>query len=139
MAQFLRSHSQFGTPRALITDNGTHFCNKVIDKVLKKYGVHHRTSLAYHPQSNGQAEVSNREIKSILEKTVNNSRKDWSKKIENALWAYCTAFKTPLGMSPFRLVYGKACHLPVELEHQAYWATRQLNMDSGLAGEKRLL
>ena len=64
VAQFLRSHifSLFGTPRALITDNGTHFCNKVIDKVLQKYGVRHRTSLAYHPQSNGQAEVSNREI-----------------------------------------------------------------------------
>ena len=65
VAQFLRSHifSRFGTPRALITDKGTHFCNKVIDKVLQKYGVRHRTSLAYHPQSNGQAEVSNREIK----------------------------------------------------------------------------
>ena len=138
VAQFLRSHifSRFGTPRALITDNGTHFCNKVIDKVLQKYGVRHRTSLAYHPQSNGQAEVSNREIKSILEKTVNSSRKDWSKKIEDALWAYRTTFKTPLGMSPFRIVYGKACHLPVELEHRAYWVTRQLNMDSALAGEK---
>ena len=78
VAQFLRSNifSRFGTPRALITDNGTHFCNKVIDKILHKYGVRHRTSLAYHPQSNGQAEVSNREIKYILEKTVNSSRKD---------------------------------------------------------------
>ena len=87
VAQFLRSNifSRFGTPRALITDNGTHFCNKVIDKVLQKYGVRHHTSLAYHPQSNGQAEVSNREIKYILEKTVNSSRKDWSKKIDDAL------------------------------------------------------
>ena len=141
VAHFLRSNifSRFGTPRALITDNGTHFCNKVIDKVLQKYGVRHRTSLAYHPQSNGQAEVSNREIKYILEKTVNSSRKDWSKKIDDALWAYRTTFKTPLGMSPFRLVYGKACHLPVELEHRAYWTTRQLNMDNTLAGEKRVL
>ena len=65
--------------------------------------------------------------------------KDWAKKIEDALWAYRTAFKTPLGMLPFRIVYGKACHLPVELEHRAYWATQQLNMDNTLVGEKRML
>ena len=103
VAKFLPSYifTRFGTPRALIIDGGTHFCNKMVDNVLKKYGAHHRTSLAYHPQENGQAEVSNREIKSILEKTVNNSRTDWSKKIEDALWAYRTTFKTPLVMWPF--------------------------------------
>ena len=141
VAKFLRSHifTLFGTPRALITDGGTHFCNKMVERVLKKYGVWHHTSLAYHPQENVQAEVSKREIKSILEKTVNSSRKDWSKKIEDALWAYMTTFKTPLGMLPFRIIYGKACHLSVELEHRAYWATRMLNIDSKIAGEKRML
>ena len=134
VVKFLRSHifTRFDTPQALITDVGTHFCNKLVDKVLQKYGVRHRTSLSYHPQENGQVEVS-------MEKTVNSLRKDWSKKIDDATWAYRTTFKTPFGMSPFRLVYGKACHLPVELEHRAYWATRFLNMDSKVTGEKRML
>ena len=122
VAKFLRSHilTRFSTPRALITDGGTHFYNKLVDKVLQKYVVRHLTSLAYHPQENGQAEVSNREIKSILEKTINSSRKDWSKKIDDARWTYRATLKTPLGMLPFRIVYGKACHLPMELEHRAY-------------------
>ena len=87
VTRFFRSHifTQFGTPRALITNEGTHFCNKLVDSVLRKYGVRHRITLAYNPQTNGQEEVSNREIKSILEKIVNSSKKDWTKKIDDAL------------------------------------------------------
>ncbi|XP_015960693.1 uncharacterized protein LOC107484658 [Arachis duranensis] len=93
----------------------------------------------YHPQTNGQAEVSNRELKTILDRTVNTSKKDWAKKLDDALWAYRTAFKTPIRMSPYQLVYGKACYFPVNLEHRAYRATRVLNFDAQAAGEKKVL
>ena len=106
---------------------------------MSRYGVRHVMSLAYHPQSNGQAETSNREIKNILEKTINASRKDWSSKLEDALWAYRTAYKSPIGMSLYRIVYGKQCHLPLELKYKAMWAIKKLNFDFQDVREKRLL
>ncbi|KAK1561475.1 hypothetical protein QYE76_018163, partial [Lolium multiflorum] len=124
---------RFGVPRYIMTDGGSHFIHGGFRKTLAKYGINHRIASAYHPQTSGQVELSNREIKAILGKTVNKSRKNWPSKLKEALWAYRTAYKNPMGMSPYKMVYGKACHLPLELEHKAYWAVRELNKDPKLA------
>ncbi|KAK1647583.1 hypothetical protein QYE76_065388, partial [Lolium multiflorum] len=124
---------RFGVPRYIMTDGGSHFIHGGFRKTLAKYGINHRIASAYHPQTSGQVELSNREIKAILGKTVNKSRKNWASKLKEALWAYRTAYKNPMGMSPYKMVYGKACHLPLELEHKAYWAVRELNKDPKLA------
>ncbi|GJS04945.1 reverse transcriptase domain-containing protein [Tanacetum coccineum] len=106
---------------------------------MSKYGVTHRLSTAYHPQTSGQVEVSNRGLKRILERTVGENRASWSDRLDDALWAFRTAYKTPIGCTPYKLVYGKPCHLPIELEHRAYWALKHANFDLKTAGDHRKL
>ncbi|GJU41438.1 reverse transcriptase domain-containing protein [Tanacetum coccineum] len=102
---------------------------------MLNYGVTYRLSTVYHPQTSGQVEVSNRGLKRILERTVGEHRASWSDKLDDALWAFRTAFKTPIGCTPYKLVYGKAYHLPIKLEHKAYWALKHCNYDLVTAGD----
>ncbi|RDX97545.1 gag-pol, partial [Mucuna pruriens] len=111
VVDFLKSNifCRFGVPKVLISDQGSHFYNKAMSSLLHKYGVMHRITTAYHPQTNDQA--------------------------KDALWTHRTAYRTPLGMSPYRIVFGKAGHLLVELEHKAYWVVKQGNLAYDQAGQ----
>ncbi|XP_041016116.1 uncharacterized protein LOC121258639 [Juglans microcarpa x Juglans regia] len=121
VVNFLRKNIfyRFGTPRTIISDGGKHFCNYQFEARLTKYGVTHHVATPNDPQTSGQVDVSNWELKRILEKTMSTFQTD--------------------GTSPYWLVYGKAYHLLVDLEHIAYWVTRTLNFDLQAAGKKRIL
>nr|GEV46459.1 reverse transcriptase domain-containing protein [Tanacetum cinerariifolium] len=111
--------ANYTAKKAIISDRGNHFCNDQFTRVMSKYGVTHRLSTAYHPQTSGQVEVTNRGLKRILERTVGENRALWSDMLKDALWAFRTAFKTLVGCTPYRLVYGKLNKLS-ELRDQAF-------------------
>nr|GEY26572.1 putative reverse transcriptase domain-containing protein [Tanacetum cinerariifolium] len=129
--------NRFGTPCAIISDRETHFFNDQFAKVMLKYGVTHRLATTYHSQISGHVEVSNRGLKRILEKKVGENRASWSDKLDDAPWALRIAFKTPIGCTSYKLIYGKACHLPIELEHKAYCALKHANFNLQTAGDHR--
>nr|GEV72000.1 reverse transcriptase domain-containing protein [Tanacetum cinerariifolium] len=118
-------HGDSSTP----CDHGTHFCNDQFANVMLKYGVTHHLSTAYHPQTSRQVEVSNHGLKRIIQRTVGENRALWSDKLDDALWAFHIAFKTPIKCTPYKLMYKKDCHLLIELEHKAYWALKHCNFD----------
>nr|GEU58793.1 reverse transcriptase domain-containing protein [Tanacetum cinerariifolium] len=106
-------------------------------KVMQKFSVTRRLATPYHPQKSSQVVVSNHGLKRILKRTVGENCASWLDKLEDALWAFQTAYKTPIGCTPYKLVYGKACHLPIELEHKAFWALKHINFDLQTAGDHK--
>nr|GEU33753.1 reverse transcriptase domain-containing protein [Tanacetum cinerariifolium] len=121
----------------MVSSHGKHFCNDQFVKVVLKYGVTHRFATPYHPQISGQVEVSNCGLKHILERTVGENRAPWLDKLDDTLWTFRTAYKTLIGCTSYKLVYGKVCHLPIELEHKAYYALKHVNFDLQTAGDHR--
>ena len=111
---------RFGTPRMVISDGGSHFIDSAFRNFLKELGTRHNIATLYHPQTSGQAETSNKQIKNILQKTMNEMENIWKLKLPDALWAYHTASKTPNGMSPYQIIYRKTCHFHIELEHRVH-------------------
>ncbi|GJZ72445.1 reverse transcriptase domain-containing protein [Tanacetum coccineum] len=109
-------------------------CLKIPSKFAK---VTYRLSTAYHPQTSGQVKVPNHGLKRILGRTVGENRTSWSDKLDDTLWAFRTTYKTPIGCTPYKLVYGKACHLLIELEHKSYWALKHANFNLETAGDHR--
>ncbi|GJS59531.1 reverse transcriptase domain-containing protein [Tanacetum coccineum] len=119
-----RLFCHFEMPKALISDRGTHFCNKIMEKTMKIYGVNHRFSTSYHPQTSGQVENTNRALKRILEKTVKDNPAIWSRKLDDALWAFRSAYKTPTDLIAAGEKRMFQLHELDELRHQAYENSR---------------
>nr|GEZ49850.1 reverse transcriptase domain-containing protein [Tanacetum cinerariifolium] len=138
VCKFLKNlFARFGTPRSIVSDRGTYFCYDQFVKVMQKFGVTHRLATRYHPQTSGQVEVSNSGLKRILERAVGKYCTSWSEKLDDALWAFRTSYKTLIGCTLYKLVYKKACHLPIELEHKAYWGLKHANFDLKTTGDHR--
>jgi transposase InsO family protein len=115
---------RFETSRMVISNGRSHFIDKTFRAFLRELGAKHNIATPYHPWTSGQVETSNKQIKNILQKMINEMGKGWKNKLPDALWAYRIAYKSPISMSPYQLVYGKSCHLPIELEHRAHWAIK---------------
>lgn len=131
VVNFLKKNilTQFGTPHPIISDGGSYFFNRNLGSLLRKYRMKHQVVTSNHPQTNGQVGVSKRELKSIPTKMINGNQTYCSMKLDDVFWVFHTTYNTSIGISLYQLMFGKTCHLQVDLEHQALWALKKLNFD----------
>lgn len=113
----------------MITDQGTHFTSNLIEDLVKEYEIKHKKSTPYHPQANGQVEVSNRELENILIKIVGLHRNDWANRLSEAIWAYKITWKTTTVFTPFKLIYGKKVVLPIEFKIKTLIIVIEVDID----------
>ena len=121
--------TRYGVPKELVTDQGAQFTSNLISTLMKQYNIRHRKSSPYHPQTNGQAEVTNHELENILTKIVHLHCRDWTNRLQEVVWAYRTTWKTTTGFTPFELLYGKVAMLPIEFEHKTLRTTLELDIE----------
>eukprot|EP00253_Pinus_taeda_P003172 PITA_03172 len=141
VAEFLREKFfyKFGYPRELVTDQGSQFTSNLIKELLAHHKIKHRTSTPYHPQVNGQVEVTNRALEGILTEVVSSSRKDWADRLIEATWAYNTTWNTTTSFTHYELVYGKRSLLSIEFECNTLRMAAQLDLDLSHAQQERLM
>eukprot|EP00253_Pinus_taeda_P005173 PITA_05173 len=141
VAEFLRENIfyKFGYPRELVIDQGSQFTSNLIEGLLAHHKIKNRTSTPYHPQANGQVEVTNRALEGILTKVVSSSRKGWAYHLVEATWAYNTTWKTTTSFTPYELVYGKRALLSIEFEYNTLRMAAQLDLDRSHAQQERLM
>jgi hypothetical protein len=130
---------RFGVPREIVTDQGAQFTSKLVQDIADKYKIKHQKSTPYHPQANGQVESTNKTLESIMTKTVQMHRKDWSDKLNEALWAYRITWKNSIGFTPYQLVYGKQVLLPIEFQIHTFKLAVDLGIDLSKAQKERIM
>ena len=129
---------RFGVPWEIVTDQGAQFTSRLIESITEQFKIKHWMSTPYHPQANGQVEVTSRVLEAILTKTVQHHHKDWADRLPEALWAYRTTWRNTTGFTPYELVYGKSVVLPIEFEIKTLRISLQVGLDLSEAQQHRL-
>ena len=119
--------TRYGLPLEIVSDQGVHFVNEVIEFLLAEFMVTHKRSAPHHPQANGLAESTNKTLCTELTKVVGGSQLDWVDKLHGVLWAYQIAYKMAIGATPFKLIYGLNAILPIEFLVPTLRVAKDLN------------